>query len=144
MCKNGLNRFYIQKETYIMKIFISACAALLLTFTLVISTSVTTKHIIDDMNREINASENLDSDNAISDNADYALRKADEIWNEHRFLLCLSISRKEADDIEISIKSTQAALESGNIGLYKVYLTALSEKLSKLAESETLSFEGIL
>lgn len=118
--------------------------AFLLTFTLVIYTSVSTKNIIEDMILEINTLESMITDDTISDDANSILQNIERKWEDHRFLLCLSISRKESDDIDISMKLTQAAFESGDIGLYKVYLTAFSEKLTKLSESETFSLEGIL
>lgn len=137
-------QFHLQKGNLNMKIFISACMAFLLTFTLVIYTSVSTKNIIEDMILEINTLESMITDDTISDDANSILQNIERKWEDHRFLLCLSISRKESDDIDISMKLTQAAFESGDIGLYKVYLTAFSEKLTKLSESETFSLEGIL
>ena len=65
-------------------------------------------------------------------------------WRSHRSFLCLVISHREFDEIENALISLSAAVRSNDGGNYAITLDGLTEKLSKLKESESFTLDSII
>ena len=126
-----------------MKVFISACAALLLSVALVVVSTVYTGNFTDEL---MSLSEKLPETADEKDSGEIlgVLDKMMEVWQSRKFGVSLSVGHRELGEIEAAILTVEAAVRSGSDGNYAAAIVNLSQKIGNLAESEKLSLDGIL
>ncbi len=126
-----------------MKNFIVSLAALIVitaavTANCIFITSFTER--IDELTRQLPPYEmaggTLASDKAYSDLI--------YLWEKNKFILCLTVSHGETDNIDALIVEAEAAFNCGDAGAYESAKHLLTDAIDKLRHSETLSIAGIL
>ncbi len=127
-----------------MKVFIGACAALILVIALVIFAAFYVSDAMDELDKK---AENMPIAITNEEETDIARKHAESIrayWNDHSFAVNLCISQRESEYIELAVSKMFAALDSGDGASYAEALATFRHYVGHLKEEEEFSARNIL
>ena len=128
-----------------MKVFISALVALALITSFVVFAGINSHSALSSMlERSDTLPDTYTNEEEHSGRITGVLSEIREIWERKRFTLSLSISHRELDEIDLSLRSLEASVAAEDVGNYADALSILKERLRLLESSEHFSPDGIV
>ena len=128
-----------------MKVFVSAIVALSLITGFVIFAGIHSHSALSSMlERADDLPELVEETKEHSGEAAGVLSDIRKIWDRERFTLSLSISHRELDEVDFSLRSVEASIKAGDSGNYAYAVSILKERLRLLESSEHFSPYGIV
>ena len=127
-----------------MKIFIVACAALILVIGVVISSAF---YVYGPMDHLDSGAAQMPASIESAEDAELAAHlvgEAEEYWSDRSFAVSLSLSHKETEYIDLAISRLRAALDADDSGAYSEALSSFRHYVKRLRDEEKLSAENIL